>query len=74
MEIKKAVVRKKDSAEVLNLNGTNIEDHVKNICGNINVVYKELRTKFPGYKSFKFRVPLECKYDILNTKVWPQVW
>lgn len=48
---------------------TNIEDHVKSICGNINVVYEELRTKFLGYRSFKFRVPLECKDDILNTKV-----
>lgn len=53
---------------------TNIEDHVKSICGNINVVCEELRAKFPRYKSFKFRVPLESKYDILNTKVWPQVW
>lgn len=50
----------------------NIVSHVKSICGNISVVSEELRTKFPGYKSFKLRVPLECKDNILNTEVWPQ--
>lgn len=48
-----------------------MEDHISNICG-AGFTCVELRTKYPGYKSFKVSVPSTDKVKLLKAENWPK--
>lgn len=45
---------------------------MKITCDSVTAIGEELRTNFPAHKSFKVRIPLECKDEILSSGVWPK--
>ncbi|KAG8260968.1 hypothetical protein J6590_085132 [Homalodisca vitripennis] len=47
-----------------------VKNHVLSFCAG-DIHCEELRTKFPGYKSFKIAVPVDKREDLLKPEVWP---
>jgi hypothetical protein len=55
-----------------NVTKEDIVDYIKGICGDTSIIGEELKTKFPGYKSFKVRIPFSANGKILSPEVWPK--
>lgn len=51
-----------------------IKKHLGGLCGltTAETEVEELKTKYPGYKSFKIKVPQDKKDVVLDSKVWPK--